>query len=114
MTKSGEVWGAEHLERVTEAPLPLPPPVVPSRGFGAQNPPPPLEGEDLRKAAAAFSIRTAVQLDGLRLKQLSWVSPVALSALAALFNATTVTGVFPRQVCRLLVPMLPKKRVGTV
>ena len=43
---------------------------------------------------------------------MAWLSEPALEALAALFNITTVTGVFPRQVARLLAPMLPKKAGG--
>ena len=112
VNKWSEVWGAEPLGAASEFPLPCPPSCVPGRGFGPQSPPRPLEANDLRTAAASFNMRTAVQLDGIRLKQLSWVSDQALAALAALFNVTSVTGVFPRQVARLLAPMLPKKASG--
>ena len=112
VNKWAEVWGADPAGSSCESPLPIPPPVIPARGFGTQRPPPSLRAGDLRRAASTFGIRTAVQLDGLRLKQLSWLSAQALEALAAMFDVTSVTGVFPRQVCRVLAPMLPKKAGG--
>ena len=68
--------------------------------------------QQVRAAADTFSIRSASNVDGWIVKQISWLSDDMLDLLCTLFEATSVHGFVPKQASVILMPMLPKPAGG--
>ena len=66
----------------------------------------------LREVAKTFKANTAMAADGFHMSHYALLSDEALQALAALFAIADATGLLPRQIARIVCPMLPKKSGG--
>ena len=63
----------------------------------------------LREASRSFKARTSRGADGLHVRHFALLSDAALHCAALLWDAIEVTGVFPRQLCHVGVPLIPKQ-----
>ena len=55
---------------------------------------------------------SAEQIDGFRLVSIAWLPDVLLEILSAMFVCTDFTGILPKQLARILMPMLGKADGG--
>ena len=106
-TKWRKVWETEAIEKEVVCPkIPNP---VPKRGTqGVAR----LSATQIREAAKTFSLTTAGQTDGWKMRHFTLLSDKSLEALAWLFRLTDTTGLIPQQLCRIILPMIPKKTTG--
>ena len=108
--KWAKVWQAHSQHRAR--PRPHLPPAIPDRGFDGQPAPEPATAEQVRTAANTFAKSTAIQVDGFHMRHFSLLCDSSLLSLGALFSVVDATGMLPRQVCHICMPMLPKKTGG--
>jgi hypothetical protein len=78
----------------------------------AEQPLPPLDVEELRQAGLSFKRQTGVAMDGIHVRHLALLPPLALVVLAILFQVVEQLGCLPCQVQRLLIFLIPKVTGG--
>ena len=110
LAKWAAVWDAEPQDE--DRPRPFLPPGLPARGFGGQGSPALATPQGLREVARSFKSTTAMTADGFHMSHYAMLSDASLQALAALFAITDATGLVPKQIARIVCPMLPKKNGG--
>ena len=69
---------------------------------------PPLGVEEIREASRSFKHKTAVGPDGLHVRHFGMTSDRGLECVSRIWKLVEGTGIYPGQIKRVVVPLIPK------
>ena len=73
---------------------------------------PPFEPDAVRSAAASFPWKTSPGVDGIHVRQATWLSDGTLKVLGKLYAMIAGTGVIPAPMAVLTTPLIPNPDGG--